>query len=750
MIKQHLVSSLPRPIVMHMHAIGSPLPGLTSCTYPLISANSLKFRYRTSSESANSGKPRRPCPHAFPCRPSHEATRDSVQRPTTCSWPVAESMDESSSSGSSQSRQLPVALQLHILSLLPRNERALSSRFVCREAADALSEPQHCTASLSQPLPPHAVTWAQEAGHDYMRQLPFHHKPLVLCAAATSGSEDNLEVAWALLQPSIFPDPPESWAPFRNCYHKLANPGVAAVEAGHPQLLGWLMRHCPALLRPEAVLQAAVEHCDLAGLQGVCEVVGRAVGSSHVDHDRTWQQAALDAAAKSTAPDAVAKMEWILREAGRCCVDLITIQAAACSGDPARLQWLKDSGRLALYAQYCPHTRLPDQVVQEARLEMVQWLVDEAGWQLPETGPGGDELWPSFLEAAARSADGVAKLQWLQERGAPPLAASLDMLQLVALDALQTGQLEVLRYLLSVSGPVAVLQMGSEWLGNKAAGSGSMAIVALLHQAGLVFDSEAYHGAATAGSVNILRWLAVDLRVPGVRFTLHDVIKSWPRRTPHDSRCLVEAVALLVSTVCQDWNACPARDALARNLAAGRGDLALMRYLEGLPPPPQQQQQQDGEQPEQQHGEQPEQQPACWPNGETLVEMVVGGCEVLLDSLVDHPSITCGPVRACPYLVAGKRGDRATLAALRRLEVPWGAQDVMLKAMKEDCSAGVLRWLAEQGAPVGDRDAMRKAVGTRWSRRCTVGAWLLRLAGCEEDPWPEVTWQQVLAELMAR
>ena len=104
----------------------------------------------------------------------------------------------------SRSRQLPIALQLHILSLLPPNERALSGRFVCREAWITFSEPQHCTASLSQPLPPHAVAWAVEAGQQHMRQLPFWHKLQLMCTAAASGSEANLEVALALLQPSIF------------------------------------------------------------------------------------------------------------------------------------------------------------------------------------------------------------------------------------------------------------------------------------------------------------------------------------------------------------------------------------------------------------------------------------------------------------------------------------------------------------------------------------------------------------------
>ncbi len=100
--------------------------------------------------------------------------------------------------------QLPPALQLHILSFLPPNDRALSGRLVSPDAAVGLRE--HYTASLFQPLPPHAVTWAVEAGQQHMRHLPFWHKLQLLRTAAASGSEANLEVALALYQPRTFPE----------------------------------------------------------------------------------------------------------------------------------------------------------------------------------------------------------------------------------------------------------------------------------------------------------------------------------------------------------------------------------------------------------------------------------------------------------------------------------------------------------------------------------------------------------------
>ncbi len=116
-----------------------------------------------------------------------------------------------------------------------------------RDAAAALSKDPTCTASLSRPLPPHAVARAEEAGQQHVRQLPFRHKLQLLCTAAASGSEVNLEVAWELLQPSVFPEMLQRRNQFAStCV--FSDPGVAAVEAGHPHLLPWLVRHCPGLM----------------------------------------------------------------------------------------------------------------------------------------------------------------------------------------------------------------------------------------------------------------------------------------------------------------------------------------------------------------------------------------------------------------------------------------------------------------------------------------------------------------------
>ncbi len=245
---------------------------------------------------------------------------------------------DSTSSASGLERHLPAALQLHILSLLPPNDRALSGRLVSPDAAAGLSQDPTCTASLSQPLPPHAVPWAVEAGQQHVRQLPFRHKLQLLCTAAASGSEVNLEVALALLQPSIFPELLHAyntvWA--SKYVPPEANPGAAAVTAGHPQLLGWLLSHCPGLVEREQVLTAAAKHCDLAGLQAAFGALS--VGPK----GQGWM---LDLLAESATLDAVAKMEWFFSiGGGRVQPRKSTAAAAARSGDLGLLRWLRGRG----------------------------------------------------------------------------------------------------------------------------------------------------------------------------------------------------------------------------------------------------------------------------------------------------------------------------------------------------------------------------------------------------------------------
>ncbi len=120
---------------------------------------------------------------------------------------------------------LPSELRLHILSLLPPNDLALGGRLSSRDAAQRFREVYHRTANLSWPLPPYAAaSWEAEvpaqrglprssgraAWQPHLQraveQLRYEEKHSLLAAAAASGSEVNLEVAWHLLRPCVFPE----------------------------------------------------------------------------------------------------------------------------------------------------------------------------------------------------------------------------------------------------------------------------------------------------------------------------------------------------------------------------------------------------------------------------------------------------------------------------------------------------------------------------------------------------------------
>ncbi len=587
--------------------------------------------------------------------------------------------------------QLPSALQLHIVSLLPPNDRALSARLAFRDLRADLSKPKHCTAHLSQPLPPHAAPWAVAAGMQHVRQLRFRHKLQLLSTAATSGSEVNLEVSLQLLQPSIFPSALSSrsgatvyWNP---------SPSVAAVEAGHTQLLGWLQRRCLGLLRPEATLEAAAKHCNLDGLQAAYKALKRSC--SIPDY-----QSLLDAAAESTTPDAVAKIEWVLcTQPDLCLLQLSTAAAAARTGDLARLQYLYEHGCDMVSNPFVEDAEkwpcVPESALQHADLAVVQWLVDEAGCSLPDANGEGWRWWPwsKLPEAAARGPGAVAKLRWLQERGAPPLdGASWSRLAGLGIEA---GRVEILEHLLSTSGPGGV----SKDAPTLAASSGNVAALGLLRKAGFQFTSEAYKAAAKRGRVAAVRWLAREAGVSAAGLELCTVVSSWRSVTPKDSRDLLEAVQVLVGEAgCREWDTEGVVQAAAR-----RGDLALVQYLL--------------------------QHPGCQlPDWHVFVAAAESGCEALLEWLAaEHPSCLVMHPGVSPYLRPAVCGDRATLTALRRLGVPWGAQGLVAEVVQLGCSEeGVLRWLVEQGAPVGSREDMERALlGAR--RRGLSGeamAWL--------------------------
>ncbi len=319
---------------------------------------------------------------------------------------------------------------------------------------------------------------------------------------------------------------------------------------------------------------------------------------------------------------------------------------------------------------------------------MAQWLVDEAGCGLPPAVGADDEgtvdverEWGSLLEAAARSPDGVAKVSWLLQRRGGQLQAS--HWERMAVAAAWKGRLEMVQHALSVLGPAADMPAG---LAHAAVVSGSIPMVQFLRHAGVAFDHGAYLRAAEAGSLATVRWLACDAGVSVEGLDLHKVVTDWPRGpTAATSRELLQVVRLLLGAAgAQAWRS----TAGVVKAAAVRGDLALVQYLL------QQLQQQ---------------RPRRRPDWGVGMAAAQGGCEALLEWLAEqHPGcLTVPPGRRSPYVVPAVAGDLCTLTALRRLGVPWGAEDMAARVWpKPGLAPAALHWLVEQGAP-GDWQEVR-------------------------------------------
>ncbi len=695
----------------------------TTATKPSIILTSFAARVFTESVPI-------PCPSS----PSHAALPLpfrllTAQGHQPCSCPARMECDADDSAVPQQ--QLPTALHLHVLSLLPPNERALSGRFVCREAADAFSEPQHCTASLSQPLPAHAASWAQEAGQHHVNQLLLPEKFQLLSTAARSGSEVNLEVAWALLQLSIFPELLLSHDNPWRIPLDVEDPSRVAAEAGHPQLLGWFLRHCPRLVNPRSFLEDVAEHCSLPVLQATWEELQALpttiiTSSSCCRSSSSWlsDSPALDlstlrAAAASRTPDAIAKMQWVLENGGEGCrMDSSVAATAASLGDLGKLRWLRDRGFQCDQWVLCS-------ALEWADLPTAQWLLDEGMCDLPEPGRIASKYpdpyedldnyavlgWDALLEAAAASADGVAKFGWLQERGGPALdGAGLETAPRIALAAARSGNVEVMSHLLSIvpANTIKVVRAGN--LMHYARSSGKVPMAECLRQSGVVMSGlDAYILAGRSGSVDMVRWLATEAGLSSADMRLVDlqeVIHQWPL----GRRGLTEAMQLLMGARCTAWSA----DLVCS--AAERGDQELVQFLLQLPP---------------EHA----------PNGKLAEAAVRGGCVALVEWLAaEHPGCLTRSALAGKslYNVAAANGDRGVLEALRRLGVPWGVRDVVVREVKGDCCMPVLRWLVEAGAPVGSWQQMDKAVEKRVEAKelsAEEEAWLRGLAYTEAGEW---------------
>ncbi len=593
--------------------------------------------------------------------------------------------------------QLPPELQAGVMERLQPNEQALAGRLVRRDLGIRLSSNR--TAHFRQPLPPAA---GDAAWQPHLRQafkhLTFKAKLRMLSAAAASGSEVNLELAWGLLRPCLHPELLQRTQGFGSpIFYKYRgddpDPGTAAVRAGHAStVLPWLVHHnCP--LDPNSTLAAGAEHCDLAGLRAAWQLLGygsRAAqgDAAQADAHCVFSTAAGRSGGLQGGNPAIAKLNWLWSVAPAAMLhrhrpQLLAAAAvgAASSGSLPLLTWLQGQGLDLSSTRMCnillqtwrsmvglgpPWALALGAALRGGHVAVADWLVDEAGCPLPRE----EEQALILVWLAAADGGHVESLRWLLHRGVPVYDGS-------ARQAASAGRLEALRFLHTECGAEL-----TEELFGYAAGSGSLPTAAWLLQAGCPMGPGVYLLAARAGDADMVVWLAQEARCPWDQGTIAAVLIHWPRTPWAARRGLQRAVEALEEAGCP-----PLRVALeagsdevqqALDMAAMHGDLWLLRRL---------------------HGEL-----GMGLGRRTLAAAAKGGCEAVLVWLVGAGCELGGArnerdvKKYDPYVRAGRRGDLGTLECLVRLGVGFHPQ-LVLVAARSWVPLPVLRWLVERGAP---------------------------------------------------
>ncbi len=592
---------------------------------------------------------------------------------------------------------LPSDLIVRLLEMLGPVECALVGRLVCKDAWKWLSQSQLCTMRLSVAMPSLFALDATWKPHLELKlkQLSFRGKLLILSTAASSGSETNLELAWGLVQPCLLPEllcQPQLHGQ-RGPYLELLDgedAGTAAVRSGHAHLLPWLVQHgCP--LDPRSTLEAAVQHCDLAGLEQVWELLGGSSGPQMDDKQRAELACMLARATGRSDDTATAKLSWLLStvaggapvQGNRQRLLASAAVAAAASGSIPTLRWLLEQGldlrspvevywpQLGTSAPWCMTVVV---AILHGHVAVADWLVDEAGCPLPQQEQDREQklMW----EGAARCGR-LEAVNWVMGRtGAVYVGIALRA-------AAAAGRLEVVQWVRQNFNVVLTASLFAA-----AAGSRSMATASWLLRAGCPMSPDAYDSAAKAGDVAMVEWLAKEAKCPWTRDTLSDVIQRWPARAG-DGSGLERALRTLLEAGCR-YN----RFMFDVGAVMPWAPLPLLRYLR-------------------------EELNGFFLPG-TLAAVARGGREAVMEWIVEsvfQRVVGVSRGNGDPYVEAGRQGDAATLSCLRRLGVPWGRGPVR-ELVKASAPLPVIRWVVEHGAP-WDEKALSGAV--RWARFC--GRW---------------------------
>ncbi len=566
---------------------------------------------------------------------------------------------------------MPPDLIGRCLELLNPNDVAFHGRLVNKDACGRFSGVLHRTATFSIPLPEAATgaSWQQNILQAF-HQLTFVEKFMSLSVAAASGSQLNLELAWALLQPCVS-------LGYVHAYFA-EDAGTAAVRFGHLHLLPWLLQHgCP--MDKHRVLEAAAQHCDLQQLLHVWNLLGCAPRPpSGADiHARLAQ------AAGSSGSDAIPKLSWLLAVYKRQSPNPKLIEreiavaaalGAAESGNLPVLRWLLHERDPNLCSNTLAELWEEDESrppkwprvlageLRHGRVAVADWLVDEAGCPVLQRAQeqqreeevqqrwGLRQLW----DGAARGGD-VEAMRWLLHRRVPVCREA-------RVAAAASGQLEAVRFLHQECG---VEQQ--EYVFVCAAGSGSVPLATWLLQAGCRMDEGAYGSAALARHVPMLRWLWEEARCPWGEDTLRAIMDYWclgreSRQVGKSSSSssssssggggsgsgdLEQVVWAMLEAGCPPGGGTDSADSIGAAVACGL--LPLVRHLR-------------------------EERGVAFAPG-TLAAAARGGCVPVVEWLVGAGCRAGDGAEYNPYAVAagGKRGrgiaDVATLSCLRRLGV---------------------------------------------------------------------------------
>ncbi len=562
---------------------------------------------------------------------------------------------------------LPLDLIGRILEAMEHNEKVFNGRLVSKGLRERLSQPCHRTARLDSSLPAAAAdaVWQphlQQAMHQALKHLTFQQKLRLPSVAASSGSQANLALALGTLQPFVFDDFPPGFDP---------DAGTVAAQSGHLHLLRWLLQHdCPVSIF--GTLAAAAEHCNLAGLQQVWELL-----THNSDQSGNGYLSGIAWAAGRSGASAIPKLSWLLpelREGGQRQRALVLAAAAAAAAGSLRLlRWLLGKG-LDLHSPWMDSLTVTYAMrkdahwcvvlagaLQHGHVAVADWLVIEAGCPLPQQDQGSER---GIIWEGAAGGGSVVAMRWLLRRGVAVHEGALHA-------AARAGQLEAVQFLQGEGG----LPLTGEVFGA-AAGSRSVPTAMWLLAAGCPMTDDAYSAAARAADIGMLRWLAVEAGCPCREATPACVIRCWPEADAN-SDVLIEAVRLLVQAGCPLGN-----QALGDAALCGR--LPLVRYLH--------------------------EELGMGLNADAMVGAAASGCEVLLEWLVERGCVPGEGEGLDPYAVAGYDGDLATLTCLRRLGVPLHAR-VLRAAVDAEVPGAVLKWLVEQGA-AWDEEALLLAY--RW------------------------------------